>query len=631
MYSERSKWKNRAARRRQEGEKMPKFKISPDKITDFFIKAFMPGQPTYLTTSGLDLWEKYKNYDKELQDAGKADPAVTKSADMLSEFFLNCQFASTALLEKDQEKAIMYRGLAEKAMRQTEAAFDEAFGTMPEDEYNKRFGTELTVFNEAMVEKSASEWIEEEQAEIKKTGKPTEIQLARIIAARQLADAKRGKRANIDSRVISGAELGARMKEVLNSQAFKDFFKSNAFKAKDLTSGHAGGFEEKFRTFVRGYDMAKLSKNEINRYTDYESIEKEDAEPVKAKENNGIQTYDDYIKKNAKDFGKEKNIQYLDDMFSEAETPFSHAAKMAAADHLRRKNPDAPFDEKLLNRTAHKFMADPTFKLMMRDKKLMDQLNKGNLETFALNIAEQATSFDGIAKGKIQLNYKPGFRVAREMVTGEYYLDTPEHIRNMREYEEANYERVRKEMEEQYNIDIKAGKRVNYSDYIDPDAVAERVKDQARRHEIETMWKKRGPKYKAMASTLIDYDVKKRMGIATGEDVVRVIGSIIDYQTGKEKGFKSEEKNQRFDESMKVLAELTVGTPAERYFTQQLDKVNAARGFKPGDPGYLKPENFLSTGTFYKYDTPTLDEFNRTHAQEGPAEEAPVLQGPGAQ
>ena len=44
---------------------------------------------------------------------------------------------------------------------------------------------------------------------------------------------------------------------------------------------------------------------------------------------------------------------------------------------------------------------------------------------------------------------------------------------------------------------------------------------------------------------------------------------------------------------MRLLGELTVGTAAEKYYRQQLDKVNGIRGLKPGDPGFLKPEDFV--------------------------------------
>ena len=68
---------------------------------------------------------------------------------------------------------------------------------------------------------------------------------------------------------------------------------------------------------------------------------------------------------------------------------------------------------------------------------------------------------------------------------------------------------------------------------------------------------------------------------------------IIDYQSGKEKGFRSEAKNKRFDDSMELLGRLTKNTDAEDIFLAQIKKVNDARGLKPGDAGYKTPASYL--------------------------------------
>ena len=85
----------------------------------------------------------------------------------------------------------------------------------------------------------------------------------------------------------------------------------------------------------------------------------------------------------------------------------------------------------------------------------------------------------------------------------------------------------------------------------------------------------------------------KKVDEVRESDLIKTVNSILEYQDGKEKGFSNQSKNQRFDDSMRLLAELTVGTPAEKYYRAQLEKVNAARGLSPDSPGYLKPETFL--------------------------------------
>ena len=105
---------------------------------------------------------------------------------------------------------------------------------------------------------------------------------------------------------------------------------------------------------------------------------------------------------------------------------------------------------------------------------------------------------------------------------------------------------------------------------------------------------KRGPKFRNMISAVNELKAKK-VDEVRESDLIKTVNSILEYQDGKEKGFSNQSKNQRFDDSMRLLAELTVGTPAEKYYRAQLEKVNAARGLSPDSPGYLKPETFLES------------------------------------
>ena len=101
----------------------------------------------------------------------------------------------------------------------------------------------------------------------------------------------------------------------------------------------------------------------------------------------------------------------------------------------------------------------------------------------------------------------------------------------------------------------------------------------------------RGPKFRNMIASV--NKLSHNTGDVSEKDLIGAVNSILEYQDGKEKGFFSSSKNQRFNDSMTLLAEITMGTPAEKHYRAQLDKVNAARGLRPGTPGYLKPEDFL--------------------------------------
>lgn len=73
---------------------------------------------------------------------------------------------------------------------------------------------------------------------------------------------------------------------------------------------------------------------------------------------------------------------------------------------------------------------------------------------------------------------------------------------------------------------------------------------------------------------------------------MKLIDSIVDYQKGKEKLTGS--AGARFDNSMMLLANVTVGTPMEKYLDEQIAKVNKARGAKQGD------KNFVTKDTYFE-------------------------------
>ncbi|MBO4886760.1 MAG: hypothetical protein J5589_00405 [Firmicutes bacterium] len=126
--------------------------------------------------------------------------------------------------------------------------------------------------------KTATQWIDEAKAELKDNTYEPDRYLARIIAARQLANAQRGRRANIDNTQITEGQLESRTRQLLEDRTFRAFLKANALpnylvdplvqeaaaddamiqeeNAKNryislLDQGHGGAFEDKLDEFVK--------------------------------------------------------------------------------------------------------------------------------------------------------------------------------------------------------------------------------------------------------------------------------------------------------------------------------------------------------------------------------------------
>ena len=100
--------------------------------------------------------------------------------------------------------------------------------------------------------------------------------------------------------------------------------------------------------------------------------------------------------------------------------------------------------------------------------------------------------------------------------------------------------------------------------------------------------KARGPKFRAM----VDAAAKYKQG--DSRTAMNLIDRVLDYQNGKEKVMKGA-AGERFNDSLMLLASVTVGTPLEKTVLEpQLDKINRIRGAKPGSPDYVSKEEFAS-------------------------------------
>ena len=110
---------------------------------------------------------------------------------------------------------------------------------------------------------------------------------------------------------------------------------------------------------------------------------------------------------------------------------------------------------------------------------------------------------------------------------------------------------------------------------------------------------KRGPKFNKMVEAGNEYVLDDGSPVKT----MKLIDAILDYQKGKEK-VTSGEQAERFIDSMRLLAEITIGTPHEKLFTDQLNRVNKLRGAKPGSKNYIDKKEifveFKSEESFFK-------------------------------
>ena len=268
--------------------------------------------------------------------------------------------------------------------------------------------------------KSAAKWIEEIQKGIKKYDpKTTPEKVAMIFAARQLADAKFGKRANIDKNTLTMAEIKNQAAKLMGDPEFKKYAEEVLPKvdSKTMEHGHGGRLEQTFEKFLAKNPAEKPREFDLHgRYMEaikpaaidadwvhvnYEMAGTKDPRAPKLVPEQDYKDYSDYIRKTAgKPFVGSKIAQ---------------AAKMAAANELSRKKPEAPFDKKALQKKTQEFLKDKNFKIMVSDPENVDKLLKGDFVGFATEAGDIKTSCDAMldADGQLELNGYPTFSLDR--------------------------------------------------------------------------------------------------------------------------------------------------------------------------------------------------------------------------
>ena len=103
---------------------------------------------------------------------------------------------------------------------------------------------------------------------------------------------------------------------------------------------------------------------------------------------------------------------------------------------------------------------------------------------------------------------------------------------------------------------------------------------------------KRGPKYRAMIDAAMEYETYADDEQPDPVKKMKLIDSILDYQKGKKKVMSGDARH-RFNNSMALLASVTLGTPMEKYLDSQIAHVNKIRGAKPGSKDFLTKEGIF--------------------------------------
>ena len=269
-------------------------------------------------------------------------------------------------------------------------------------------------------QKSAAKWIEEIKKGIKKYDpKTTPEKVAMIFAARQLADAKFGKRANIDKNTLTMAEIKNQAAKLVGDPEFKKYAEEVLPKvdSKTMEHGHGGRLEQTFEKFLAKNPAEKPREFDLHgRYMEaikpaaidadwvhvnYEMAGTKDPRAPKLVPEQDYKDYSDYIRKTAgKPFVGSKIAQ---------------AAKMAAANELSRKNPEDPFDKKALQKKTQEFLKDKNFKIMVSDPENVDKLLKGDFVGFAEEAGSIKTSCEAMLddNGQLEINGYPTLSLDR--------------------------------------------------------------------------------------------------------------------------------------------------------------------------------------------------------------------------
>ena len=355
--------------------------------------------------------------------------------------------------------------------------------------------------------KSAYKWIESAYKGMDSPVNVSEERVARILAARQLGNAVYDHPENIKNTMISEAELNNHAQKLMRSPEFQEYFKTIGdldFK-KTIKHGHGGYLEKTFEDFLKAQNIKEPL--EFDAHGRYQKAMQADPGRRDISTLYDYRNYEDYFEKSKGKVITSKEV---------------HAARMAAADHLKRKNPEAPFSKRELDAQARKFMKDPSFKMLMAMPGTADRLVSGDAPGFAQSAQDLKNNCAAM-------------------------LDKNGHFAHAG-HSDIALERLQKRVDE--NPDLQP---------------------------------------------VVDSLTALKQGKKTPEDVIGAVGTILAYQE-KHMGDGHGPMGKDMNDTLRVLHEITNGTPLHGMVETQIEKTNAARGVQPGFGPYVTMERLAKEG-----------------------------------
>ena len=353
--------------------------------------------------------------------------------------------------------------------------------------------------------KSAYKWIDSVYDEMKTPKDVTEDNVAMILAARQLGNAVYGHPENIKKNRISEAMLRNHANKLKGTPEFKAYYetvKDLDFK-KTVKHGHGGYLEKTFEDFlVKSGAKGPLEFDVNGRYQ-----KALDAGSKDIAQGYDYKNYVDYFEKNKGKVITSKEVL---------------AARMAAADDLSRKNPNAPFDKTELDKRAREFLGNPAFKLMATKPDKMDMIINGDASGFAASVKEMNDAC------KSMLGENGEFRC-----TG---------------FPEIAMDRLEKRVTENKDLE---------------------------------------PVVKSVKAL--------QQGKKEPKDIVNTLSKIMEYQ-GKHMKDGTGPMGKDMNDTLRVLHELTVGTPLNSIVQTQIDKTNQTRGVNQTDGSFVTKDLIAKEG-----------------------------------
>ena len=373
--------------------------------------------------------------------------------------------------------------------------------------------------------KTAAKWIEDAQRKIKsaRTNSEVSMQIARIFAARQLSEAERGKRSNLDNTRLAKNQIDQRAEDLLKSEpkifdrflstmrdgGFAEFDDRNRYRSKELAdalSGHGGKLEEKMRLFCHSIPNGKMMNHRL--YQRYKPFY--------------YDNYSDYLAKNQNErYNQPGRGDVRDDSLR-----LSHAQKMMTAFKMSREKSNTSFKRNDFEEEKKITGRDPLFKIMTMTPERCSILNAGKPDQIRETMTQVARDFT--------IPAAPG------------------------KNNHAQVRLVQRSVEDLYKK-LTGGRKGEALDKFLSD---------------------RSPEFRKMVRAAERY-IDKKYEVPDASDAMNVFSAVIDYQKGKETKRGSTAGKEAFNTSMELAKAVVQGTGAEKYLQEQVDYVNQKRGIAP--------------------------------------------------